>query len=213
MPDYDFTALSNLDFEVLVRDLLQEELHIRLESFKAGKDQGIDLRRSVSHQDPGLVVQCKHFVGSGLPALLRHLKNDERPKIDRLNPSRYILTHIRLASVPPNKGALLLPLSPFCQGPHDILGKEDLNNLLGRFPEIERRTFGLWLICSPPSFRGCWRAEAHVHTEHNIDMIRDKMCRYVQNESYLEARELLETTHYRIVSGIPGIGRRCSPTC
>jgi hypothetical protein len=37
MPDYDFRNLSPIDFEILVRDLIQEELGVRLESFKAGK--------------------------------------------------------------------------------------------------------------------------------------------------------------------------------
>ena len=44
MPDYNFHTLSPIDFENLVRDLLQVELSIRLESFKNGKDNGIDLR-------------------------------------------------------------------------------------------------------------------------------------------------------------------------
>jgi hypothetical protein len=41
---YDFRTLSPLDFEELVRDLLQAELGIRFESFKPGKDLGIDFR-------------------------------------------------------------------------------------------------------------------------------------------------------------------------
>ena len=41
---YDFLPLSPLDFEELVRDLLQAELNIRLESFGPGTDKGIDFR-------------------------------------------------------------------------------------------------------------------------------------------------------------------------
>ena len=33
MPDYDFTTLSPYDFELLCRDLLQEELGVRLSPF------------------------------------------------------------------------------------------------------------------------------------------------------------------------------------
>jgi len=42
MTEYDFTSLSPAEFEKLTRDLLQKELKIHLESFKAGKDKGID---------------------------------------------------------------------------------------------------------------------------------------------------------------------------
>jgi len=41
---YDFRTLSPIDFELLVRDLLQAELGITMESFGPGKDGGIDFR-------------------------------------------------------------------------------------------------------------------------------------------------------------------------
>ncbi len=44
MANYDFHTLTDVDFEELSRDLLQEELDIRLESFKRGKDGQARLR-------------------------------------------------------------------------------------------------------------------------------------------------------------------------
>ena len=41
---YDFQQLSPHDLETLVRDLLQAEWGVALESFKTGRDGGIDLR-------------------------------------------------------------------------------------------------------------------------------------------------------------------------
>jgi len=64
MPTYDFHSLSSLDFEDLVRDLLQAEWGIRLESFKTGRDSGIDLRYTKNKKE-NTIIQCKHFVGSG----------------------------------------------------------------------------------------------------------------------------------------------------
>jgi hypothetical protein len=66
---YDFRPLSPLDFEELVRDLLQAELKILLESFGPGKDQGIDFRFAVSGGNA--IVQAKHYVDSGVDALVR----------------------------------------------------------------------------------------------------------------------------------------------
>jgi hypothetical protein len=83
MPNYDFKSLSPIDFEVLVRDLLQEELHVRLESFRSGRDLGIDFRYS---PDAGgeIVVQCKHYADSTFAKLLSDLRKRELPKIKRL---------------------------------------------------------------------------------------------------------------------------------
>lgn len=81
MPNYDFKSLSPVDFEVLVRDLLQEELNVRLESFRSGRDLGIDFRYSL---DAGgeIIVQCKHYADSTFAKLLSDLRKRELPKIE-----------------------------------------------------------------------------------------------------------------------------------
>jgi len=61
MPDYDFKQLSPHDFEELARDLVQARDGIVLESFKTGKDGGIDFRRARGKDST--VVQCKHYAG------------------------------------------------------------------------------------------------------------------------------------------------------
>ena len=57
MPEYTFQTLSPIDFENIVKDLLQSELSIRLECFKTGKDKGIDLRYSTINAE-SLIVQA-----------------------------------------------------------------------------------------------------------------------------------------------------------
>ena len=44
MYNYDFEILQYNEFENLTRDLLQAEFGIYIESFKDGKDGGIDFR-------------------------------------------------------------------------------------------------------------------------------------------------------------------------
>jgi hypothetical protein len=80
MPSYDFQTLSTYDFELLARDLLQEDLKVRLESFAKGPDGGIDFRFRNAKGD--LVVQCKHY--ADYDNLYRILKRDEVPKVHRL---------------------------------------------------------------------------------------------------------------------------------
>ena len=88
MPDYDFSQLSPHDFELMCRDLLQAECGLTLESFKTGKDGGIDFRYANAGKQ--IIVQCKRFVDTGFDGLLRVLRN-EAAKIKKLKPDRYIL--------------------------------------------------------------------------------------------------------------------------
>ena len=44
MPDYILSKLPSAEFEQLCRDLLQKRENVFIESFKDGKDRGIDLR-------------------------------------------------------------------------------------------------------------------------------------------------------------------------
>src|SRR5437868_9773987 len=78
---YEFRQLSPADFEDLTRDLLQAEWGVRLEAFKTGRDQGIDLRYAAI---PGetTIIQCKHYAGSTIATLVRHLRTKERPKVE-----------------------------------------------------------------------------------------------------------------------------------
>ena len=70
MPDYDFHQLSPLDLERFARDLLQQEWSLRLESFKGGRDKGIDLRYA-SGPEKLLIVQVKHYVRTGIAEATR----------------------------------------------------------------------------------------------------------------------------------------------
>lgn len=142
MSEYDFRSLSGYDFQLLARDLLQAEQGVRLESFSVGPDSGIDFR--YEDTDTRLVVQCKHYADSGFKVLASVLRRKERPKIDALAPTRYILA-TSVSLTPGRKNQLKDILRPHCLKLQDIYGREDLNNLLADNPDIERRHFKLWL--------------------------------------------------------------------
>ncbi len=204
MANYDFRSLSSFEFEQLTRDLLQQELGIRLESFKTGRDGGIDLRYSASEKND-LIVQCKHFTDTPYRAFLRLLEREEAPKVKRLGPKRYILATSK-GLTPQNKEEIGKLFHPFCQNTADIYGQDDLNNLLGLYPEIERRHFKLWLT-SQTILERILHSEVFAQTASDLEAIQHKLCRYVQNDSFGEALKLLNEHHYCIITGIPGIGK------
>ncbi|HEX8223372.1 MAG TPA: restriction endonuclease [Allosphingosinicella sp.] len=141
---YDFHQLSPTEFEELVRDLLQAEFGIRLETFAAGADMGIDCRFSVGEEN--IIVQAKHYLRSGTSKLLRALRA-ESTNIERLKPSRYIIaTSLPMTPAFKEKAISALPNAPLA--PSDVMGQEDLNNLLRRHSEVEIRHTKLWLHSS-----------------------------------------------------------------
>jgi hypothetical protein len=79
MTENDLARLSSLDFEELVHDLLQTEWDISLEAFKSGRDRGVDLRH-IAVGGRTTIVQCKHYLGSGLPKLLPISATTNSPK-------------------------------------------------------------------------------------------------------------------------------------
>jgi hypothetical protein len=201
MPNYDFRSLSSYDFELLSRDLLQQELGIRLESFAPGPDGGVDFRfRSPDHE---IIVQCKHY--AEWDALYRVLKKKEARKVSRIKPTRYILA-VSTPLTPHRKDQILSVLRPYCHGTSDIFGREDLNNLLGTHSEVERDHVKLWLTSEAVLTRflqaGIWG-----DSELTLQRIRERTCRYVSNPSLPRARKILSKHHYCIIAGIPGIGK------
>lgn len=204
MPQYDFRSLSSQDFEELVRDLLQAEWNIALESFRAGRDQGVDLRYAPAFGGT-TIVQCKHYAVSGYAKLLSNLRDHERPKVVRLNPTRYVIV-TSAALTPANKDEIVSCLSPFVRAAGDVLGADDIEGLLARHSEVERRNFKLWLTSTEVIERVLHNAEL-CQTDFEIDRIRRKLPLFVQSAAYPRAMQLLDDTRIVIVSGVPGIGK------
>ncbi|MBA9900207.1 nSTAND3 domain-containing NTPase [Burkholderia cepacia] len=204
MPNYNYEALSPQDFEEVSRDLLQAEWNVALEAFKEGRDGGIDLRYATS---PGntVIVQCKHYAKSGFAALLRHLADSERPKIANLNPDRYVIV-TTVGLTPGNKQSILQALSPYVKSPSDVFGANDLDGLLAKHPNVERANFKLWLTSASVIGRILHNAEV-CQTEFEVERIRQRLPRFVQNQAYPRAKDILETARILVISGPPGIGK------
>lgn len=203
MADYDFKQLSSYDFEILIRDLLQEEFELTIESFKSGRDNGIDLRYARGEQNE-LIVQCKHYANSSFKDLKGTLKK-EVCKVQNLKCNRYILV-TSLGLTPGNKDEILKILKPYCKSTSDILGREDVNNLLTKFKDIERENYKLWLT-STNIMERILHSGVYNQSQIEIQLIMDKSKFYVQNKSYFTAKNVLKELNYCIISGIPGIGK------
>jgi hypothetical protein len=143
MTDYDFRTLNDKEFEVLVTDLISKRDGHKYERFKPGRDAGVD-GRFFKPDCTEVVLQCKHWPSSPLQRLTKHLEEIELPKIRKLNPGRYVLAVSHPLSRY-DKARFLSALSPYIVTPADILGREDLNDLLSEHKETELRHYKLWI--------------------------------------------------------------------
>lgn len=203
MPDYDFRSLSPPDFEHLSRDVLNADLGLRLQSYPAGRDKGIDLRQA----DAGgqtIVGQCKHYVESSqstfLTAVAKEGRRSKSLKADRylFVTSRPITAHLQEEI---QKKLTGLPVAK-----DDIWGREALNAALGRHPDVERRHIKLW-ISSTEVMDALLRSGQWQRGEAMLAQAAERARRWVHTPAYEAVLDILETEGVCILSGPPGVGK------
>ncbi|HEY0915724.1 MAG TPA: restriction endonuclease, partial [Solimonas sp.] len=206
MNSYNFSALNDKEFEALSVDLISQLVGTRVERFKAGRDEGIDGRFFSPDGGRG-IVQCKHWLKSGFGPLLSYLKNDELPKINKLKPVRYLLTTTLPLSAA-EKDKIQKALHPWILSPQDILGAEDITDLLGKYPTIEQRHFKLWLSSSS-AIVAIFNAGILTRSSDRLREISDNAKKFVYTTFHEHAIQKLESLHTIVITGEPGAGKTC----
>jgi len=201
---YDFSQLNDKEFEYLVCDLLSCVLKTRVERFKPGRDSGIDGRFFLESGGKA-IIQCKHFLNSGISNLISELKNKEEAKVKLLNPARYIFA-TSLPLSPLNKAKIMQVFNPYILNESDVFGQEDLNSILEANPQIEENCFKLWLSSTTVLSRLINNA-IKGRSSFELDQIKAKSRRYVQTEAHFKAKKILNEKKVLIIIGEPGIGK------
>ncbi|MDD1520642.1 MULTISPECIES: restriction endonuclease [Bradyrhizobium] len=199
---YEFFNLSPADFEELSADLVGREIGIRFEVFAPGPDGGADGRHTSDGKST--ILQAKHYARSQFSSLKTQV-GKERASIDKLNPTRYLLT----TSCPitaANKGELRAIIGPSLLNDADIKGPGDLNALLRDFPDIAKSHIKLWLS-GTAMLEKILHSSAHAFNAMTKSEIEAKIRVFAPNPSFDEASRVLEANHVLIVSGPPGVGK------
>lgn len=209
MIDYDFSTLNDKEFEDLSVDLISKDKNKRFERFKVGKDGGIDGR--FYHDGSQEIIQCKHYLKTGFRGLITSLnkKNDkgvnEIEKVKNLKPTKYIfVTSLTLSAE--NKKTIKELFDPYIKNDNDIYGQEDLNQILGNHPDIEKRHYKLWLSSTVVLDRIINNA-IESRSEFSLEDIKEKSKYYARTENHQKAIDKLEESHIIIIAGEPGIGK------
>jgi hypothetical protein len=205
--NYDFRSLSPEDFQRLVADLLARLWDCHVEAFRSGRDKGVDLRASLYEEGERkiCIIQCKRLDPAAFSRLLRVIEQEERAKVDRLCPDRYVLaTSVSLGVE--QKDKLAGALAPWCRAREDILGQDDINSLLRRFPDVERLHFKLWLG-STQVLERLLNADIWNLTGASLDEIQSDVRRFVIHDGVQAALDILHDQHHCLIVGVPGIGK------
>lgn len=204
MTDYDFRTLNDKEFEVLATDLLSRREGQKFERFKPGRDSGVDGRYFRS-DGTEIVVQCKHWPATPLEKLSTHLKKVELAKIRRVQPARYILAISHPLSRN-DKRRISDILSPFISSPADILGREDLNDLLSANSDIEKRHYKLWIV-SANVIQHLLAKPIYDRSAFAMREIQESSHLYVPTLNHDRALQKLERLGIVIITGPAGIGK------
>ncbi|RST07231.1 hypothetical protein EF910_05955 [Streptomyces sp. WAC07149] len=199
----NYADLSPHDFEVLVRDLLQAEFDVRMETFPQGRDGGIDIRLHHGGVD-SIIIQCKHSPGRTFAQIRNQLELEAR-KIGSRFTSRYMLA-TSASLTRGNKQQIARIFSGVNLQEDDILGVDDIDNLLTRHPCVETQNFKLW-ITSSAVLQHLLTSDLHLRSSGLVDRIVKRRRLYVRSEAYAASREMLAAHHVCVISGEPGIGK------
>lgn len=203
--NYDFSTLHDKDLEELARDILSKKLGVIFQSYKIGTDQGADLRYATNNDENEIIVQVKHYLGSGISKLKNTLKKEELSKVINLNPKRYILvTSLPLSHR--NKEDIKTILNPYILSTDDILGKEDLNNGLRAYPEIEEAHFKLWLS-STTVLKRILKNGIKGRSEFVDSKIKERIKIFVPSKTHKISIDILNNRNFILITGAPGIGK------
>jgi DNA polymerase III delta prime subunit len=204
MKRINLEALNDKEFENLARDLLQEELSKHIESFKSGRDQGIDLRFTTT--DKGTtIIQAKHWPNAKISSLASRLKNEEAPKVKLLSPTTYILfTSLPLS--PADKEKIKQASQGLIKTPEEIYGYDDIENLLNKHGNIFKKTTKLWLT-SVDILERILHNNIDGRSEYSSDSIKRSIRKFVTTTDFQKAKQKLKKLKFLIIKGEPGVGK------
>ncbi|HQS60073.1 restriction endonuclease [Polaromonas sp.] len=203
MPAYDFLSLDDKEFEKLVTSLLSASEGVRYERFKSGKDAGID-GRYFSFSGT-VILQCKHWARSGVAALIRALKNSELKKVIKLKPARYILaTSLELSAS--DKQKIFAIFKPYMRSESDVIGNEDLNDLLEIYPNIEIANNKLWMY-SATVLSQISNSAIRGRSQFSLAEMHRNRARYVETNTHFRAANKLAEHKVVLITGEPGVGK------
>lgn len=204
--EYDYSKLNDREFEALGASIIGKILNKRIETFKAGRDEGIDGRFWIGRNKEG-IIQCKHYIETPFNTLISKLKKEEFPKVNKLQPTKYIfITSQKLSRL--NKQKIKKIFHPFIIREDDIFGREDLTTFLSKREnqDVVEQNFKLW-ITSTSVLDLIYNNAIKDRSKSTIREIEENAYKYAITNNHKKGLKILEDSNVVIMTGEPGIGK------
>ncbi|EHL04835.1 hypothetical protein HMPREF0322_04510 [Desulfitobacterium hafniense DP7] len=205
--EYDFhRQLEWMDFQNLARDAIQIREGILFESFKEGKDSGIDGR--FCSAEGTVILQAKRY--GEYKALKKNLK-EEVKKVEKLQPKRYILV-VSITLNKEQKSELIQLFQGYIKQPGDLVSSNDLNNYLGHplYKDVVRNYPKLWAAGGAvlqELMRGAINSSVVEESRRQFALAKEARETFVATRIYHEAVNMVEKQNCVVISGQPGAGK------
>ena len=201
---YNYNNLSDFEFEILCKDIMQKKLGIKLYTFQKGRDGGIDVTDDPKNRKA--IIQVKHYINSKYSDLLGTLKKEVQ-KVKELQPEKYYIC-CALNLTAKNKRELYDMFSDYMESANDIMSLIDIDDFL-ECPEnmdIVRKHYKLWLE-STEILGEVFNQNVFIDCESLLYNIEEESRRFVETSCYYECLDILEKEKMLLLLGMPGTGK------
>ena len=202
----DLARINDREFETLCAEVLGVKLGKDVKQGRPGPDGGIDGMFNVGGC-PGGVMQAKHYLGSGVKALIAQLKNVEVKKAEATNANQYVLmTSCSLG--PQDRNEILELFHGIIRSVEDIYSGDDICSMLDSpgYECIKKKHYNLWLSDIESLERYCGDG-AYSKSEALLEDIKEDLKRAVETWAFAGARNKLFHDNVLIITGQAGCGK------
>ena len=200
---YQYGNLSDFEFELLCRDIMERKLGCPLRCFAPGRDGGVDItetKLSGKH-----MVQVKHYIDSPYRTLLSSLKK-ELPKVKQKQPEHYYVCCAKQLTAQ-NISEIYQLFSDYMDDAEAVVDLMQIDNFLHKKEnaDILERHYKLWLE-STSVLEQLGNQDIAIDCDAFFYQIEKEQKLFVKTKYYEEGRQILENEHMLMLLGDPGVG-------
>ncbi len=201
---YQYGNLSDFEFELLCRDIMERKLGCPLRCFAPGRDGGVDItetKLSGKH-----MVQVKHYIDSPYRTLLSSLKR-ELPKVKQKQPEHYYVCCAKQLTAQ-NISEIYQLFSDYMDDAEAVVDLVEIDRFLHQKEnaDILERHYKLWLE-STSVLDQLGNQDIAIDCDAFFYQIKKEQKLFVKTKYYEEGRQILENEHMLMLLGDPGVGK------
>lgn len=200
---FDFSNLSDYEFEILSKDVLSRITGEKLSIFKQGKDGGIDI--SNGKLNNLLIAQAKRYT-TNYTELKRSLIK-YKDNVKSISPKKlFIVTSLGLT--PNNRKELFEMFSEYMLDENNIIDGNNLSQFLENSEnnDIVNKNFKLWMAASNV-LSNFIDKHTDIDSTCYIEDIRKNKNTYVETQGFFDSLKILKKHNLLLITGDPGIGK------